>query len=100
VRTREALLQAEQLSSNPCEGVFARAVVRLPIVATGQFGLVADPMYSTDQDGDQNDLPEPGDFEEDQTPEDREPKPGNAPAPGRRPSESGSPSPDPDSGPE
>jgi hypothetical protein len=50
---------------------------------------VAEPMYSTDQEGTEVSEP-PGDFEGDQELADREPKPGNAPAPGQRPSESGS----------
>jgi len=49
---------------------------------------MADPMYSTDEESDEDDSP--GDFENDQEPEDRTPRHGNAPAPGRRPSESGS----------
>ena len=49
---------------------------------------VAEPMYSTDEEG--LDSGEPGDFERDQGPADREPRPGNAAAPGQRPSESGS----------
>jgi hypothetical protein len=50
---------------------------------------MADPMYSTDAEDE--DQPEPGDFEDDQEPADRAPEPGKAPAPGQRPSESGSP---------
>jgi len=49
---------------------------------------MTEPMYSTDQEGDAAGEPA-GDFEDDQEPEDREPRPGNAPAPGQRPSESG-----------
>jgi hypothetical protein len=52
---------------------------------------MADPMYTTKQDGDEAELPEAGDFEHNQEPADRAPEPGNAPAPGQRPSESGSP---------
>jgi hypothetical protein len=52
---------------------------------------MADPMYSTDAEGEDRDQPEPGDFEDDQQPADRAPESGNAPAPGQRPSESGSP---------
>jgi hypothetical protein len=50
---------------------------------------MADPMYSTDQ-GAEEEMPEPGDVADDQEPEDRSPRPGNAPVPGQRPSESGS----------
>ena len=49
---------------------------------------MTEPMYSTDE-GDREALPEAGDFEADQEPEDRAPQPGNTPAPGERPSESG-----------
>jgi hypothetical protein len=48
---------------------------------------MTEPMYSTD---DVDDTAEAGDFERDQEPADREPRPGNAPAPGQRPSDSGS----------
>ena len=50
---------------------------------------MTEPMYSTDEDAD-GALPEPGDFEDDQEPADRAPRPGHTPAPGERPSESGS----------
>jgi hypothetical protein len=50
--------------------------------------LVTEPMYSTDEEGTESG--EPGDFERDQEPADREPKPGNAAAPGQGPSDSGS----------
>jgi hypothetical protein len=51
--------------------------------------LVAEPMYSTDEEG--TDSGEPGDFTHQQeAAADREPRPGNAPAPGQRPSDSGS----------
>lgn len=50
---------------------------------------MAEPMYSTDE-APEGELPEPGDFEKDQDPEDRAPRPGHSPAPGERPSESGS----------
>jgi len=50
--------------------------------------LMAEPMYSTDEEGTQSG--EPGDFKRDQEPADREPRPGNAAAPGQRPSDSGS----------
>jgi hypothetical protein len=53
---------------------------------------MADPMYSTDPEG--TEQPEPGDFEDDQEPEDRAPEAGNVPAPDQRPSESGAPPPD------
>jgi hypothetical protein len=49
-------------------------------------------MYSTGEADE--DLPEPGDISDDQAPEDRAPRPGNAPAPGQRPSESAAPPPD------
>jgi hypothetical protein len=50
-------------------------------------GAMTEPMYSTET----ADLGEPpGDFEDDQGADDRQPRPGNAPAPGQRPSESGS----------
>ena len=50
--------------------------------------LMAEPMYSTDEEGTQSG--EPGDFKRDQERADREPRPGNAAAPGQRPSDSGS----------
>jgi hypothetical protein len=51
--------------------------------------LVAEPMYSTDEEG--TDSGEPGDFKRDQEEAaNREPRPGNAAAPGQRPSDSGS----------
>jgi hypothetical protein len=51
--------------------------------------LVAEPMYSTDEEG--TDSGEPGDFTRQQeAAADREPRPGNAAAPGQRPSDSGS----------
>jgi hypothetical protein len=51
--------------------------------------LVAEPMYSTDEEG--TDAGEPGDFKRDQeAAANREPRPGNAAAPGQRPSDSGS----------
>jgi len=49
--------------------------------------LGADAMYSTDNE--ETDSGEPGDFERNQEPADREPRPGNAAAPGQRPSDSG-----------
>ena len=55
---------------------------------TGDHYRMVDPMYSTDEG--ETDLPDTGDFEQDQEPTDRSPRPGNAPAPGQRPSESGS----------
>ena len=51
--------------------------------------LVAEPMYSTDEEG--TGSGEPGDFKRDQeAAANREPRPGNAAAPGQRPSDSGS----------
>jgi hypothetical protein len=55
-------------------------------------GEASPPMHRTE--GNSGQMPEPGDFEDDQEPEDRSPRPGNAPAPGQRPSESGSNPPD------
>ena len=49
---------------------------------------MTEPMYSTDPEAGAGESP--GDFTDDQDPQDREPRPGNAPAPGQRPSESGS----------
>jgi hypothetical protein len=56
---------------------------------SGTDALVAEPMYSTDEE--RTGPGEPGDFKRDQeAAADREPRPGNAAAPGQRPSDSGS----------
>jgi len=57
------------------------------VLRGGERRNVTDSGYTTDRD---EQPPEPGDFENDQDPEDRAPTPGNAPAPGQRPSDSGS----------
>jgi hypothetical protein len=61
----------------------------VPSPPDGTDALVAEPMYSTVEEG--TDPGEPGDFKRDQqAAADREPRPGNAAAPGQRPSDSGS----------
>jgi hypothetical protein len=60
-----------------------------PLPPAGKDELVAEPMYSTGEEG--TDPGEPGDFKRGQeAAADREPRPGNAAAPGQRLSESGS----------
>jgi hypothetical protein len=59
-----------------------------PSPPAGTYALVAEPMYSTDEEG--TDSGRPGDFKRVQeAAADREPRPGNAAAPGQRLSDSG-----------
>jgi len=60
-----------------------------PSPPAGKDALVAEPMYSTDEEG--TDSGKPGDFTRQQeAAPDIEPRPGNAAVPGQRPSDSGS----------